>query len=259
MTPTTHDEEILDQFTKQAEPFLRRHEHSNLELLERMAECAQAQPGDRVLDIACGPGIVSTFFAKRVTHVTGLDIVPEMLKQARGYAAEQKLDNAEFVPGSCTALPFPDDSFDVVVTRFSFHHFLDPAAALMEMRRVAKPGGTIVVADVAPRPEVRDTFNRWEKLRDPSHTSAKTEAELEAMGPAAGLALQRKDTCTLEMELDNLLASSFPPLGNAEKIRALFAEEVRNGTDRLGVAAASDGGRVRTFYPVAMFAWKKPD
>lgn len=258
MTPVTHDEEILDQFTKQAEPFLRRHEHSNQELLERMGNCARVQAADRLLDIACGPGIVSTFFARHAARVTGLDIVPAMIERARSYAAEQGLDNVDFALGSCTALPFPDASFDVVVTRFSFHHFVEPAAALAEMKRVAKPGGTVVVTDVAPRPDVRDMFDMWEKLRDPSHTSAKTEEELETMGTTAGLQLRRKESCTLEMELGGLLASSFPPEGNADKIRALFAEELRNGTDHLGVAALADEERVRMLYPVAMFAWQRP-
>ena len=59
-----HDAEILDQFTRQAEPFLRRHENSHQGLLQLMVDCADVRRQDTVLDIACGPGIVSCFFAQ---------------------------------------------------------------------------------------------------------------------------------------------------------------------------------------------------
>ena len=253
-----HDAEILDQFTRQAEPFRRRHENSHQGMLQLMVECADVRRDDTVLDIACGPGLVSCFFARSVSHVTGLDIVPAMLQQARQLQAERHLTNIDWALGESTALPFQDALFDRVVTRFSLHHYLEPQGAIIEMARVCKPGGVVLVADVAPRPEAQDHFNQWEILRDPSHTRALTESEIEALGKNAGLQLIRRANFRMEMNLEDLLGSSFPKPGNADKIRALFEADIRKMTDTLGISATRDNGVVKLIYPIAIFAWQKP-
>ncbi|MGC2249543.1 MAG: class I SAM-dependent methyltransferase, partial [Acidobacteriaceae bacterium] len=98
-----HDAEILDQFTRQAEPFLRRHENSHQGLLQLMVDCADVRRQDTVLDIACGPGIVSCFFAQHAARVTGLDIVPAMLERAGQLQAARKLTNIDWALGESTA------------------------------------------------------------------------------------------------------------------------------------------------------------
>lgn len=255
-SPWAHDAEIQDQFTRQAEPFARRHGNRQDNVLDAMAECAALASDSAILDVACGPGIVSCFFATRVRHVTGIDIVPAMLDRARKLQSERGLANIDWQLGSSTELPFPDASFDGVVTRFSFHHFLDPIAALREMARVAKPGATVVVCDVAPSPATQTAFNQWETLRDPSHTRALTEEELSVLGDKAGLNRLRKAHPPLEMGLEDLLAGSFPKPGNADRIRGLFEEELRSETNRLGVSARRAEGRVQITYPVLAMAWR---
>lgn len=253
-----HDTAILDQFTRQAEPFAQRHGYSKDPMLDLMAECAAVQPNQAVLDVACGPGIISCFFAKRAGHVTGLDFVPAMLDRARRYQAEQQVHNVAWRLGSSTNLPFPDSAFDCVVTRFSFHHFLEPLVALREMKRVTKPGGTVLVCDVAPSAATQAAFNHWEILRDPSHTRALTLAEFEALGDSAGLTLRRKENCRLDRDLEELLSGSFPNPGDADRIRALFEADIRSGTDTLGIAARRESGAIHLTYPVVVLAWQKP-
>lgn len=257
MDTVQHDLEIQSQFTQQAEPFLRRHAGSRNALLELMAECAEPRSEDSVLDVACGPGIISCFFADRVSRVTGLDAVSAMLERARQLQAERGLSNIEWVQGQSGALPFRDASFDCVVTRFSFHHYLDPLAALREMKRVCKPDGIVLVTDVAPSKETQDRFNHWEILRDPSHTRALTHAEFISLGEATGLQLRRREDFSLAMDLEDLLQGSFPKPGDADKIRALFEEDIRSGRDELGVAARYEDGAMKLVYPVAIFAWRK--
>jgi hypothetical protein len=123
---------------------------------------------------------------------------------------------------------------------------------------VAKPGGTVLVCDVAPRKEAQDRFNEWEILRDPSHTRALTEAEFEGLGLNAGLSLRRAERYGLQMEVENLLSGSFPKPGDADRIRALFDAEILAGSDNLGVAARREAGTVRITYPVVAMAWQKP-
>jgi ubiquinone/menaquinone biosynthesis C-methylase UbiE len=258
MQASTHDREIQDQFTRQAVPFLKLHGQGHDPLLDLMARCAEVRATDTLLDVACGPGIISCYFAPLAAQVTGLDAVPAMLEQARKLQAEKGLVNVEWRQGQSTELPFADESFDRVVTRFSFHHYLDPAAALAEMKRVAKPGGTVLVADVTPRREAQQQFNLWEILRDPSHTRALTVEELRALGAAAGLTLRREESFSLPMDLEGLLARSFPKPGNAERVRALFEEDIIAGQDALGVAARREDGAVKITYPVTVFAWGKP-
>ena len=253
-----HDAEILDQFTRQAEPFLRRHENSHEDLLQLMVECADVRREDTVLDIACGPGIVSCFFARHAKHVTGLDIVPAMLERAKRLHAERHLTNIKWVLGESTALPFANNSFDRVVTRFSFHHYMEPRAAVAEMMRVCKPNGIVLIADVAPRPDAQECFNHWEILRDSSHTCAMTESEIQALGGNAGLQLTKKANFQMQMNLEDLLGSSFPKPGDADRIRALFEEDIQRETDTLGVCAARENGIVKLTYPIAIFAWQKP-
>jgi ubiquinone/menaquinone biosynthesis C-methylase UbiE len=253
-----HDAEILDQFTRQAEPFLRRHENSHADMLQLMVDCANVRPGDTVLDIACGPGIVSCFFARHAAQVTGLDIVPTMLERAKGLQAERHLTNIDWALGESTALPFADGSFDRVVTRFSFHHYMEPQVAIAEMMRVCKTSGIVVAADVAPRPDAQDHFNHWEILRDPSHTRALTESEMKSVGENAGLNLLRLANFQMSMNLEDLLGSSFPKPGNADKIRELFEGDIQREADTLGVSAARENGVVKLTYPIAIFAWRKP-
>lgn len=253
-----HEAAVLDQFTRQADPFVRRHAHSHNDLLAAMADCAAVTRHDSVLDVACGPGIVSCFFARHARHVTGLDMVPAMLERARKFQSEQNVPNVTWQPGSSSALPFSADCFDCVVTRFSFHHFLEPEVALSEMKRVAKPGGTVLVCDVAPDAATQESFNHWEILRDPSHTRALTEEQFEQLGRAAGLELSRKARYTLVMDLEDLLAGSFPHTGDAERIRSLFAEGVAAGTNHLGVAAQRTAGGIQIAYPVVVLAWRRP-
>src|SRR5262249_15801402 len=160
---------------RQAPAFSRAAMITDDTVLRMIVNRASAGPTDTVLDVACGPGIVVCAFAPYVRHATGIDFTPAMLDQARALAAEKRLRNVAWVHGDAYNLPYADASFTIVVTRYSLHHLLDPAAVLREMVRVCIPGGRIVVIDAyaSEDPGKAAAFHRVELLRDPSHTLAK--------------------------------------------------------------------------------------
>lgn len=111
---------------------------------------AGLRPGMRVLDLACGPGIVSCLLARMVGQgqVLGLDLSPELLVEAEAAARRLELDNLSFSQGNVYGLELADASFDFIYARFLFQHLEQPQQALAEAMRVLKPGGILAIADV---------------------------------------------------------------------------------------------------------------
>jgi len=115
----------------------------------RVLAFAAAQPGEQVLDVACGTGLVALPAAEAVGpqgHVTGIDISGEMLHAAQRSADERGLSNVSFARMDAEQLDLPDASFDVVTCALGLMYVPDPAEAVREMRRVLKPGGRMVIA-----------------------------------------------------------------------------------------------------------------
>ena len=131
MTDTGHQGLILDQFTRQAALFSTASPITNADALRMIVEAARPKPDDTILDVACGGGIVVCAFAPHLRQATGIDVTPAMLEEAQRLAAEKGLANVEWRQGDVKSLPFEDGSFTIVVTRFSVHHFPDPAAVIL--------------------------------------------------------------------------------------------------------------------------------
>lgn len=249
-----HLTKVIEQFSLQAIPFTQVSGH--LDAIELLLNLAEAGPADRVLDVACGPGLVACEFARRAAHVTGIDITAAMIEQARRRQQELKLENMTWETGNALPLPFADDSFSLVVTRYSFHHFLEPEQALAEMIRVCQPGGRVLVADVAVAPEKSVAYDQMEKLRDPSHTHALTEPEWVDLFRRSGLASCRRSAYPVHVVLEDQLAASFPNHGDKDRLRRLITGDI--GVNALGVNARVEGGAVRYSYPIAVFTGRKP-
>jgi SAM-dependent methyltransferase len=114
-----------------------------------MLDAAQLQPGQRVLELACGPAGVGLEAARAVGpdgSVLLTDFSPAMVEAARARAAELGIGNAEFSVADAQALDLPDASFDAVLCRFGFMLIGDPFAAMQESARVLRPGGRLALA-----------------------------------------------------------------------------------------------------------------
>jgi len=115
----------------------------------KLMDCAALAPGELVLDVACGTGLVSLDAARAVGasgHVLGVDISGQMIETARQRAAAGKVSNVSFARMDAQKLDVPDASYDVALCALGLMYVPDPIQAASEMRRVLRPGGRVVVA-----------------------------------------------------------------------------------------------------------------
>lgn len=251
----SHNSRILEQFTRQAAPFAAAAPIRNQEALDRIVQWSGAGPNDTVLDVACGPGLLACAFAKVTKHATGVDMTPAMLEQARKTQQEQGLKNVSWQPGDVYSLPFPDAQFSIVSSRFVFHHLQDPLAALKEMKRVCKPDGKIVVADMAPHPSKAAALNTAELLRDPSHVRALPVDELRGLFTQADLGVPSLFSYRMEGELEDLLARSFPNEGDDDRVRRIYADSISD--DALDLNTRRVDGKIYYSLPVVVLVAQK--
>jgi SAM-dependent methyltransferase len=257
MPNESHSRLIRDQFTRQATPFSTARPITDAGALQMIVDVAAPNPGDTVLDVACGGGIVVCAFAPHVKHATGIDMTAAMLDRARALAAEKRIANVSWQEGDVAALPYPDGAFSIVITRFAVHHFPDPSAVMHEIVRVCAPGGRVVVVDTCASsdPAKAAAFNRLEKLRDPSHVRALPLSELQGLFRLAGLPEPRLRFSELRDEVKNLLARSFPNPGDDVRIIDMFAASAED--NRLGIPVHRQGDRLEYAYPVAILAARR--
>jgi len=198
-----HSETIRREFSKQAASFGESGlTLSSQEYLAWMVDILPLQSDFRVLDVAAGTGHLSRAIAPRVRQVVAMDMTPEMLENAKEEAARADLGNILFEEGDAAALRYEDASFDMVVTRFAIHHFERPEVQFKEMVRVCRPDHAVGVIDLlSPADQsLIASYNRLERVRDPSHTLALTKEQLVNTMGVSGLAVQRIDTRDINVD-----------------------------------------------------------
>ncbi|MGH8984153.1 MAG: class I SAM-dependent methyltransferase [Acidimicrobiia bacterium] len=179
MSPSEHDavvrrsfEQQVGLFTGEDSPFAKRPA-SPLAWLEPLEDDMV------VLDVACGAAHAAEQAALHVRQVVGVDLTPSLLAVGAERLRGAGIANVLLQQGNVAELPFVDASFDLVVCRGSLHHFPEPTQPVVEMARVCRPGGRVVVSDmVAPSAKVREAFDELHRRLDPSHVGVLLEAEL---------------------------------------------------------------------------------
>ena len=117
--------------------------------LERHLPTLELAPGENVLDVGCGSGSMSRTMARAqpAASVTGVDIRHKYIEYARQKAAEEELTNISFREADVFQLPFANDTFDVIWTKYLFQWLKDIRPAIAELGRVLRPGGRLISAD----------------------------------------------------------------------------------------------------------------
>jgi SAM-dependent methyltransferase len=156
---------LVENLRRYSAPTAKVYDVMTAPLLERFFarvahDVAALVPQGAVLEIGPGPGRLAVTLAKLApgVRITGVDIAQEMVERASVLAASSGVaDRVEFQVGDVAALPFPDASFDLVVSTLSAHHWPDPATGLAELHRVLRPGGVAWIYDLP------DWFTRFER------------------------------------------------------------------------------------------------
>jgi ubiquinone/menaquinone biosynthesis C-methylase UbiE len=253
------DKDFLDltrrEFAQQAAGFAASAATNDQAQIARLVVAIGEQANGRVLDVACGPGIVTSALGERAQEVVGVDLTPEMLEKARERCAGRT--NVVFRQGSATALPVADETFDAVVTRFSFHHFPDPQVVLKEMLRVLRRGGALAVADIvsSERPEKAELQNALEVLRDPSHVRMLPASELIDLIARTAITIERRETWDQAREFREWLSIVANP-ERAKPLRTIMRALAAAGEDA-GMGLRLDDGAIHFFHRTQLVAGRK--
>ncbi len=226
-SPSEHAELIQREFTKQANAYAANPTIIDSDWAGRLVHAVRPAPDNRVLEVATGPGYVALAFAAVVREVVGVDLTDAPLAIARKNRAERGLTNVSFESADATQLPLEDGSFDVAVCRLAFHHFDTPRQVLSEMVRVCRPGGKITVQDMisSEQADRADYYNRWERLRDPSHTRALSLGQLVALYREAELEIENLQWEQRPQDVELWMRNSETPPETARSIRRLIQED----------------------------------
>jgi len=224
MTETrTHEALVGSQFGARAGDYLTSQVHVAGADLAALVALAKDHPEARVLDLGCGGGHVTYSVAPHVKELVAYDLSPEMLGVVAAAAKERGLGNVTTRQGAAERLPFDDAAFDIVLSRYSAHHWRGFTDALREAARVLKPGGIAGFVDpVSPGPALLDTFFQTiEMLRDPSHVRDYTRAEWEAALAQAGLTVETATRFRVRLDFAAWVERMATPAVQVEAIRAL--------------------------------------
>lgn len=228
-----HNQVVRKEFSKQAAKFGEKgYTLSSAELLHWIINSLPLDKEFRVLDVAAGTGHLSLGIAPYTREVVAIDLTPAMLSYAREEISSRNLDNVSLVEGSAETLPHAADGFDLVVSRLAIHHFEEPSVPLREMVRVCKPNHRIGIIDLlSPEDEeIAAVYNHLERLRDPSHTVALSEKQMEEILAGVGLEIEKIETRDVEVDFQRWVQMSETKSETVRVLREQLMKDIQDGS-----------------------------
>lgn len=221
MTTQSHHDKVDQQFGSQASAYLTSTVHAAGRDLERLSARLADFPDARLLDMGCGAGHASFIAAAQVKEVVAYDLSEQMLSVVNDAAKTRGIFNITTQQGYAEVLQFDEGSFDVVISRYSAHHWHDVGKALREVKRVLRPGGVVIFMDVmSPGHPVLDIWLQTvEALRDTSHVRNYSSGEWLSLLNDAGLVSQNLLCDRLNLEFTSWIARMRTPEALADAIR----------------------------------------
>jgi ubiquinone/menaquinone biosynthesis C-methylase UbiE len=185
----------------------------------------------------------------------GIDFTPEMLRQARQFLAEKQVVNAVFACADADQLPFPDASFNLVSCQHAFHHISKPELVLMEMIRVTKPDGRLLILDpLAPESDAKfELFNHIERLRDPSHTFSLRLTTFLSIFEKHGLEVLRQSLRRRPRSFNQWMRRAGLEPGQKRYLETRKRMEESMLGDKAGFSARADGDDIQIIHNEGMF------
>ena len=190
-----HEEANARKWSVRAESYDKKRFNYFRWMQKQALALADVATGCRFLDVWCGTGFAVRYTASKLRDegtFYGVDVAQGMIEIAR--RASSGHQNVQFEVASAEQLPFPDDYFDVIVCTNSFHHYLNPLAALVEMQRVLRPGGQVLIMDVTADNRFIVWVDRKVEKKEAEHVKFYSSAEYRAMFAQASLTDVKRKT-----------------------------------------------------------------
>ncbi len=237
----SHEELTTGQFGARAQAYVESAVHASGADLDALAGLAAAAGPAHALDLGAGGGHVAYLLARHAGKVTAADLSPDMLRTVAAQAREKALNNIETAVAAAENLPFANETFDFLASRFSAHHWRDLSAGLREARRVLRVGAPAIFIDiVSPGPALFDThLQTVELLRDPSHVRDHALDEWYCALTNAGFSVHACRTWRLRMDFAVWTERMRTPAPLAQAIRIL--QEKAAAETRAHFAIEGDG------------------
>jgi SAM-dependent methyltransferase len=226
---------------------LCQHGFADMVQLDALLNTVQLGPGQRALDLGCGNGLIAEYLSDCTgAHITGLDYIPEAIRQARERTAA-KSDRLAFAVGDINALDLPDRAFDVIISIDTLYFSQDYTLTIRQLKQSLKPGGQMVIFFG------HGSASRTPKDDFPIETLAPDRTPLADALKANGLSFQTQDFTPDDYRLAQLrqqVLLELRPRFEAEEI--MFIYEDRMG-DACGFSRAIEEGKhVRYLYHVQL-------